>query len=183
MRLSTRARYTLRVMIALARMSGHEQPVSLAKLADRTQIPYRYLEKLVTALKKASLVHPVQGRAGGYLLALPAGEVRIGQIIEAGIGPINIVKCVKRPESCLKSDCCECRYLYMQINNRILQVLNEYSLADIADPKWRERISSELALDEMHAVRTSAQTTRPAVWPRGRRDARKQSHSIRRGRR
>jgi len=148
MRLSTKARYALRVMIALVRMSENQQPVSLAKVAERAQISYRYLEKLVTALKKASLVLPVSGRTGGYHLAQPAKDIRIGQIIEAGIGPINIVKCVKRPETCMLAEFCECRLLYMRINEQILQTLNEYSLADMTGEGWREKISRQLAPNE-----------------------------------
>lgn len=148
MKLSAKARYTLRVMVTLARMTDGVQPVSLAKLSERARIPYRFLEKLVTSLKKASLLLPVSGRAGGYLLARPAAEIRVGQIIEAGIGPINVVRCVKHPQVCLLSDICECRFLYLRINNGILQVLNEYSLADVTDPKWCQRIASQLALDE-----------------------------------
>ena len=54
MRLSTRARYALQTMVAVAKMSNDNQPVSLAKVAKHTRISHRYLEKLVSALKKAS---------------------------------------------------------------------------------------------------------------------------------
>jgi Rrf2 family protein len=131
-------------MTTLARMSENEQPVSLAKLAQRAQISYRYLEKLVNALKKAALLRSVSGRNGGYLLARPAREIRIGQIIETGIGPINIVKCVRRPETCLRVDFCECRPLYVHINQQIVRSLNEYSLADLIAKGWRARMAQQL---------------------------------------
>ena len=147
MRLSTRARYALHVMILVARLGKGEQPLSLAKVAERTRLSYRYLEKLVASLKKASLLQPVWGRGGGYLLARPSEEIRIGEIVEAGAGPINVVQCARRPESCLKSDFCECRLLYALINQRIVQTLYEYSLADIATGNWQEKIEAQLALD------------------------------------
>ena len=148
MKLSTRARYALQIMVAVSRNSSGRQPVSLTTVAKQTQISKRYLEKLVIALKKASLLRAVPGRNGGYLLARPAGDVPLGRIIEAGIGPINIVDCVKRPEVCLKADLCECRLVYILINKRITQALNEYSLADVTDNRWREKISQHLLTDE-----------------------------------
>lgn len=147
MRLSTRARYALQIMVAVARMGKEDEPVSLAKVAKHTRISHRYLEKLVSALKTKNLLRPVAGRSGGYLLTRPPEEIRIGQIIEAGIGPINIVKCVKKPESCWKTEFCDCRPIYMLINQRIAETLNEYSLLDMIDGKWRDRIAQQMESD------------------------------------
>jgi Rrf2 family protein len=140
MRLSTRARYALRFMLNVHQLSERQEPVSIAKVAQRAGMSKRYLEKLVAALKRADLLRPVSGRTGGYILARPAQSIRLGEIIEASIGPINIVECVHQPDACWKSDLCECREIYTLINNRITEALNEYTLADMADRTWRERI-------------------------------------------
>jgi len=138
MKLSTRARYALRSMIAISQLSRNGKPISLEQVAKKTKISRRYLEQLVIGLKKASLLKGVSGRSGGYLLARSAEEIKIGQIVEAAIGPINIVHCVRDPESCMKSDGCECRLLYCLINNGITRILNEYSLANLSDKKSLE---------------------------------------------
>ena len=151
MKLSSRARYALRCMIAISRLSSDSKPVSLERVAQSTRISRRYLEQLAIALKNASLLRGVSGKGGGYLLARPAGEIKVGQIIEAGIGPINIVDCVRHPELCLKVEVCECRLLYVLINHRITQVLNEFSLADLVDKDWLKKISRELDPLELHA--------------------------------
>jgi len=78
------------------------------------------------------------------MLARSPKEIRIGQIFEAAIGPVNIVECVTHPDQCLRAVFCECRAVYSLINQRINQVLNEISLADISDPEMMKRISLEL---------------------------------------
>ena len=136
------------MMVVIAREGTGTQAVSLGRVADSTMISRRYLEQLAMALKKAALLRSVAGRKGGYLLARPAREIRIGEIIEASIGPLSIVECVDKPDDCLKTDFCECRLFYMLISKRLSQVFNEYSLADMTDRNWTKEISRELARKE-----------------------------------
>ena len=131
MKLSTRARYALRMMVAIVRQANGTGAVSLSDVAVKTHISRRYLEQLAIALKHASLVRGITGKGGGYLLTRPASEISLGQIIEAAIGPINIVECVLHPEACIESDFCECRWVYQTINDRIIGVLNDLSLDDL----------------------------------------------------
>jgi len=135
-RISTRARYALRFMLDLARHADEDRPVSLPLVSERTGISRGYLEQLAPALRNARLVRGLAGRYGGYRLAHPASEITIGQIIEASIGPICVVDCVETPDSCLRSDYCECRIVYALINQRIASVLEEFTLADLIDPNW-----------------------------------------------
>jgi Rrf2 family protein len=119
------------MMVELARASNGGQKVSLGRVAKATNISKRYLEQLAIALRNASLITGVSGKGGGYLLARPADQIRVGQIVEAAIGPINIVACVLHPEQCIQVDYCECRWIYQRINTRITEVLNDFSLADL----------------------------------------------------
>jgi len=144
MKLSTRARYALQIMVAITKLCEDGKPVSIAKVAERTEISKRYLEKLVATLRKGGLLDSVSGRTGGYLLASSPEEIKIGQIVEASIGPVNIVDCVGFPTACLKSDGCECRLIYALINQRIAEALSDYTLADMTDPRWRNRIERQL---------------------------------------
>lgn len=136
MKISTRGRYALRMMLDVTRHGGEKDPVSLASVAERTSISHGYLEQVALALRSAGLVRGVAGRHGGYKLAAPAREISIRRIIEATIGPICVVDCIDEPEACLRSELCECRMVYALINQRIGEVLDEFSLADLADPKW-----------------------------------------------
>jgi Rrf2 family protein len=144
MKLSTRARYALRMMLELARQSPGPTALSLAAIAEKSRISRRYLEQLAIDLKDASLVRGKSGRGGGYVLAIPPSAIKLGQIVEAAIGPINIVDCVLEPKICLKADFCECRSIYRLINQRITEVLNEFSLADLADERWLTNMRRQL---------------------------------------
>jgi Rrf2 family transcriptional regulator, iron-sulfur cluster assembly transcription factor len=131
MKLSTRARYALRMMVEIARRPGTDL-VSLGDVADHIKISKRYLDQLAIALKSSSLIRSMRGRGGGYQLARRADDISVAQIIEAAIGPINVVECVRHPEACLKSDGCECRWVYQRINDGIVNLLNGMSLAELA---------------------------------------------------
>ena len=74
----------------------------------------------------------IAGKGGGYMLTRDAADITIDEVIEAAIGPINIVECVLRPETCLQADVCECRSVYQHINNRIADALKSISLAGLA---------------------------------------------------
>ncbi len=124
------------MMLDLTRHGGQETPVSLASVSERTGISHGYLEQVAIALRSARLVRGVAGRHGGYKLAKSASDISIRQIIEASIGPICVVDCIDEPEACLRADYCECRVVYSMINQRIGEVLDEFTLADLADPKW-----------------------------------------------
>jgi Rrf2 family protein len=143
MKISTRGRYALRMMLDVARHGGEHTPVSLASVAERTGISHGYLEQVALALKGARLVRGVAGRHGGYTLAVPARDISIREIIEATLGPICVVDCIDEPETCLRSEFCECRIVYALINQRIGDVLDEFSLGDLADPMWLEETVRE----------------------------------------
>ena len=130
-------------MIQIAKQADRNIPVSLQQVARQGELPRRYLEQLVIGLKNASLIRGVSGKVGGYCLTKPAGEIKIGAIIESAIGPVNIVDCVNEPRQCLKADVCECRLLWVLINGRIADVLNEFSLADMLDKKWSRLMSQQ----------------------------------------
>ena len=131
MKISTRARYALRLMIDLA---GQEHTGSLTVLrdvAERQQISKRYLEQLATTLKNASLVSSAQGRGGGYSLPRRPSDISVLEIIEASIGPINVVGCVDHPESCPRADDCPSRRMWQLVNGSINEALGSVTLADL----------------------------------------------------
>ncbi len=133
MKLSTRARYALKMMTVFAKHADGKTVVSLSKVSEESKISRRYLEQLVIGLKNNALIRGKSGKGGGYALALPAKQIKIRQIVESAIGPINIVECVLNPDICLKSEFCECRMLYSLINKRITSALDGLVLADLLD--------------------------------------------------
>jgi Rrf2 family protein len=148
MRVSTRARYALRMMLDVARHGGESAPVSLSSVSKRTAISKGYLEQVALSLRSARLLRGVFGRHGGYRLTAPTDEITVGRIFEALIGPTCLVDCVDDPASCPRSDYCECRVVYRLMNERVLEVLQSTTLANLLDPEWvRAHGSSPIPLE------------------------------------
>ena len=157
MKLSTRGRYALRMMLDIAKQGGEHQPVSLATVAERAGLSHGYLEQLAMPLRSARLLVGVTGRNGGYRLARPPAEISIGEIVEAAIGPVSIVPCVADPECCERQEGCEVRMVYTLINQRIAEVLHAYTLGDLTNPSWKQAFSSKLEeLTELPACASSS---------------------------
>ncbi|MCP4600467.1 MAG: Rrf2 family transcriptional regulator [Proteobacteria bacterium] len=144
MKLKTRERYSLRMMMSIAKLSSEVSPVGLREVSEQCCISRRYLEQLVAPLKNASLLRAISGRGGGYTLARRAEEIKLGDIITAAIGPIAITECAVGSEECMHSDFCNCKSLWALINHKIMHVFYQYSLADLIDQKWPEKVSKEM---------------------------------------
>ena len=92
MKLSTKGRYGLRALIDLAQNSG-EEPVSITSISTRQDLSERYLEQLMSMLKKAGLVRSVRGAGGGYVLARKLEEISVGDVLRALEGSLEPVDC------------------------------------------------------------------------------------------
>lgn len=143
MKLSTRARYALRMMLDIAKNGGDAGHVSLTDVSKRTGISRGYMEQLATALRNRRLLHGLCGKQGGYRLAKTAEEITLREIIEAAIGPISILDCLEDPGTCMLTDQCECRPVYSLINRGITRVMDEFTLADLESGKPRTLIQQE----------------------------------------
>lgn len=134
MRLSTRGRYAVMAMVDLAKHSLGS-PVCLGEIAERQEISLSYLEQLFAKLRKAGLVRSVRGPGGGYLLAFPAGETRIADIIVAVDEPIRATRCSPGSPSGCKFDKSRCltHDLWEELGNQIHLFLSSVSLADVCE--------------------------------------------------
>jgi len=131
-------------MLDICRHSEDDKLVHLREIADRNNLSKGYLEQLAVPLKNAQLIRGFSGRTGGYRLGRPPEGISILEIIEAIIGPINVVECIQRPDECLMLDLCECRSLWRLLNYRIVDVLSEYSLKDLCEKEGQKRIKQAL---------------------------------------
>jgi Rrf2 family cysteine metabolism transcriptional repressor len=134
-------------MVELDRNGGRETPVHLGKISQITGISRRYLEQLAIALKSHSLLRGVSGRKGGYLLARPASEITIGEVLTSVIGPINLSVCVVEPELCMRSEFCSCRLIWTLLNRRVNAVLEEFSIADLSNKELLATVREQLIIE------------------------------------
>jgi Rrf2 family protein len=131
MKISSRGRYALRMMLDIARHGGQESPVSLSSVSKRIGISHGYLEQLALALRSARLIRGVAGRHGGYRLADAASRISVRRVLEATMGPICVVDCIDDPDSCTQLDGCEFYPVYAELNRTIIDVLDAFTLDDL----------------------------------------------------
>src|SRR5256886_7617268 len=138
MMFSTKAGYGVGVLVELARRAG-EDPIPLAEIAADDGLPLAYLEHLVARLRKAGLVDSRRGSRGGYLLARPAHEIAMAEIVEALEGSIAPIECITQaPDGSIvcsrESDpghVCPTKLLWTRVRVAIVRTLQETTLADL----------------------------------------------------
>lgn len=133
MKLSTKGRYGLRALVDLA-LHQEEAPVSIQSIADRQNISERYLEQLMSAMKKAKLVTSTRGAQGGYRLARPAGEISVGDVLRALEGDLRAVACPAEGEGadgCANSGSCVTRYVWQRVNESIRQTVDDIWISQL----------------------------------------------------
>jgi Rrf2 family transcriptional regulator, cysteine metabolism repressor len=121
-------------MVQLGRHVGHG-PASLAEIAAEEDLPRAYLEQLVMSLRDAGLVTSTRGARGGYELARPAGDIRMGEILRALEGPIAPMICATDdPEhgtTCDRSARCTVNVLWIRVRDAVSGALDSMTLADL----------------------------------------------------
>ncbi|WP_096201404.1 cysteine metabolism transcriptional regulator CymR [Bacillus sp. FJAT-45350] len=127
MKISTKGRYGLTIMMALAKKFG-EGPISLKSIAKDHNLSEHYLEQLIAPLRNAMLVKSVRGAYGGYMLAKEPEQITAGDIIRVLEGPISPVE-VMDDEEPAKRD------LWIKIRDAVKEVLDNTTLLDLANYK------------------------------------------------
>ncbi len=132
MRISTRTRYGARALSELAR-AWPDGVLSVKALARRQRLSVKYLERIMSALKRAGVVQAVRGTRGGYRLVAPPESVRMSDVFLALDGGWGLVKCVDRPESCSMSSRCPTRRTWQELRDALTKVLDRTTLRDLAE--------------------------------------------------
>lgn len=123
MKISTKGRYGLTIMMELANRYGDGQ-ISLKSIAQRHGLSEHYLEQLVAPLRNAGLVKSIRGAYGGYILSRPPEEITAGDVIRVLEGPISPVE-FEEEEDPAKRD------LWLRIRDSISEVLDSTTLQDL----------------------------------------------------
>ena len=132
MRLSTKARYTLRAMIELAMREGNG-PQQLREIAKAQQLSPKYLDQLTIPLRRAGLLRSARGPSGGYTLARPAREITALDIVVAVEGPLDLLDCIGNSVVCERIPACAARQLWARVGQAMSTVLSRATLADLRD--------------------------------------------------
>ena len=142
MKLSTKGRYGLRLMIELA-LHEQNELITLKEIAKQQEISQKYLWSLITPLQKAGLVRAERGARGGYMLAMPASKITLRDIVVEVEGPLSVVECVRMPTICHRNALCVARDVWVDVSNKIENALRSITLKDIVT-NYRKKESAFL---------------------------------------
>ena len=131
--LSQRGRYALKAMLNLARNPAGARQVSL--ISAEENIPRKFLETIMSDLRRAGLVDALRGKWGGYRLARPADAIAFGEIMRVTDGPLALLPCASRAfyrrcDDCPDERACELRRVMSNVRNEVSDILDRTTLAD-----------------------------------------------------
>lgn len=130
MKISTKGRYALRLMLDVA-LNSHGAAVSLRDVAGRQEISDKYLEQIVTPLARAGLLRSVRGAGGGYLLTRETKDYTVGQILRPLEGSLAPVSCVDGGDCCDRVSGCVTVDIWRKIQEAVSGVVDHTTLADL----------------------------------------------------
>ncbi|MBO4396273.1 MAG: RrF2 family transcriptional regulator [Eubacterium sp.] len=133
MKISTKGRYALRLMLDLA-MSDSGKPVRIREIAEKQNISDKYLEQIISTLNKAGFVRSHRGPQGGYQLARSPKDYTVGEILRLTEGPLSPVDCVDEGSfDCPRRDQCATAILWKKLDEAISGVVDNIRLEDLKD--------------------------------------------------
>jgi Rrf2 family protein len=141
MKLSTRGRYGVRMMLELALHYG-EGPILLKDIAERQGISEKYLWQLINPLKTTGLVNSLRGAHGGYVLAKAPEAISLKAILQILEGSLCLVDCVDNPALCERSLSCISRDIWGEASKNMQQTLEDTTLAAMVE-RQKEKLKNE----------------------------------------
>lgn len=132
MKLSTRSRYGVRVMVDLAQ-NFNKKPLQLSQIAKNENLSSKYLTHILHKLKEAGFVDTERGAYGGYFLKKPPEEITLKDIIEILENGIYLVFCVENKEKCNRSNNCIFNKLWTFLSQDLKDTLNKITLQRLCD--------------------------------------------------
>lgn len=131
MKISTKGRYALRMMLELA-LHYPEHCVSVKEIARRQQISGKYLEQIITQLNRAGVVQSIRGSHGGYRLVKEPSQYTVGSILRVVEGNLAPVACLENEENnCERKSRCVTVEVWEQVYQAVCQVVDHITLADL----------------------------------------------------
>ena len=131
MKISTKGRYALRVMIDIAQHGHHDQTVAVKDIADRQGISKKYLEQIMTLLSKADLITTTRGNVGGYKLTRQPDTYSVGEILRATEGDLTPLACLNDDSYCPRQENCPTQAFWQGLHQTITTYVDRQTLADL----------------------------------------------------
>lgn len=145
MKLTTKMRYGTRALLDLA-LHQAQEPIPSSEIAERQQVPVKYLESILVTLRNAGLVQTTRGAQGGYALARTPERIVLSEVFDVLEGPEPLVPCTEGAV-CPRYDGCVTREVWDRMYVASRQVLKDTTLADLA---WRAREKQQASVPMYH---------------------------------
>jgi len=146
MKISTKGRYALRLMLDLAQHSSEQEYISIKKVSQRQDISEKYLEQIVAQLSRAGFVKSIRGAQGGYRLVMEPRDYTVGMILRQIEGNLSSVSCLEEsPNKCQRCNNCVTLEVWKQINDAVDAVIDNITLQDLVEKQLEQasRLSTE----------------------------------------
>ena len=145
MKISTKGRYAVRLMLDLA-LNNTGEPIRLKDVAKRQGISDKYLEQIISVLNRAGFVKSVRGAQGGYYLRKRPEDYTMGMILRLTEGSLAPVSCIDEEDEvkCDKQDSCVTVILWRKINDAISDVVDNTTLQDLVD--WQREKADDYVI-------------------------------------
>lgn len=145
MKISTKGRYAVRVMLDLAANNTGEY-IKVKEIAARQDISEKYLEQIISILNKAGFVKSVRGAQGGYRIAKDPSNYTVGMILRLTEGSLNPVACLDdEVNECERCDTCETLEVWKQLAEAINEVVDNVTVEDLLE-RQQERIAGSYSI-------------------------------------
>ena len=145
MKISTKGRYAIRVMVELAMYYNSEEPVTVRDIAKRNDISEKYLEQIVSILSKSGLIRSIRGAKGGYRLNDTPENYTVAAILEASEGSLSSVECGELNGSgCNRKDMCVSVRIWKELDEAVQGVLNRIKLSDLLE--WQSEQADQYVI-------------------------------------
>ncbi len=133
MKISTKGRYALRMLLELA-IRNDEGFIALKEIAERQGVSKKYLEQIVPLLSKSGLLKINRGYQGGYMLARTPDKYTVGEILRITEGNLAPISCLEHsPNECQRANICMTLYVWEGLYKTITEYLDSITLQDIID--------------------------------------------------
>lgn len=137
MKISTKGRYALRLMLDLA-LNNTGEYISIKSIASRQEISEKYLEQIISLLNKAGYVKSIRGAGGGYRLSKDPKEYTVGMILKLTEGSLMPVDCLDPDiDDCNRATSCITREVWQKLYDAILGVVDNITLQDLVDKQMQ----------------------------------------------
>lgn len=144
MKISTKGRYGLRVLLDIATHQDHG-PVILRDIAKRQDISEKYLWQVINPMKGAGLVTAARGSKGGYTLSKGVDEITLLDMVTALEGPVCVVDCVGDPAACERSSSCVARDVWKRVEDSLRVMMAGISLKELVQNQKEQEARGALS--------------------------------------